>query len=485
MKIRFLKNTNIRLAPTAQNNQPIGVVYQGAVIEVRPVSGDQLNGNAVWYADQNGWYYWGGMAEALEDSAPPQPPLPPASTSQPAPTPRPPVTPVIESSVPPDFEAPLRDPLPPPDDAPWMRDAIPEGETRSAPSLQELESMATGSATRRSAVSPPPLVETPQADPPSPDRMQRPDLPQPRPTPTPPEPDVPPPDMSKLNWALQRHKVAETWWEHGFRGQGMRIAIIGTGTTPDHPDLERVRDTLSFLATDAAAYDAHGLGIQCAIIAAGAGRILYGVAPEADLLIAKVGDQPLLITPDGLIAGMNWALESGAEVILSLAEVPLLTPAQKRVLQDLVADALSRGIPVISPVGVTSSRQIVERFPAALDGVLSVGAHDQFDKRCAFSAMSESLDLLAPAAGLQYSMPGKPPLSVSRSTAIAAAYTAGLAALVLQWRRLSKLAPDVQGLYALLCNTAISKAILETNRDTEYGAGLLNPESVWRELSKA
>lgn len=472
MKIRFLQNTNIRRVPTSQNNQPIGVIYQGAVIEVTPVDGDTHGGSAVWYADQNGWCYWGGMAEPVEDSAPVAPaPAPP-------PTPAPPAPVEITSTVPPQFEAPLHDPLPPPNDAAWMRGNIPEGETRPAPSLEELEAMAAGNTPNQGAAPPDPAPARSQATtPPSAEHEAF--------TSGQPELNAAAPERDKLNWALQQHRIAETWWEREYRGEGMRIAILGTGMAPDHPDLEHIRDTFTFPMSGAATYDAHGIGIQCAVIAAGAGKILYGVAPEAHLLIAKIGEQPLLITPDGLIAGMNWALESGAEVILTLAEIPALSSVQRSRLEELTADALSRRIPVISPVGVSLARQSIRRFPAALEGVLSVGAHDQFEKRCNFSAIGDSLDLLAPAAGLNFSMPGKPPLPVTRSTAIAAAYTAGIAALVIQWHRQNGLILDAQALYALLRDTAVPKAIREAAADPEYGAGLLNPEAIWQKLAKA
>jgi len=71
MKVRFLKDTNIRLSPTNLDLDPIGSIFKGVEIEIEPepVFGMAIEGNAVWYKDQKGWFYWSGGMELLEEGA--------------------------------------------------------------------------------------------------------------------------------------------------------------------------------------------------------------------------------------------------------------------------------------------------------------------------------------------------------------------------------------------------------------------------------
>ncbi|MEM1221016.1 MAG: S8 family serine peptidase [Bacteroidota bacterium] len=71
MKVRFLKDTNIRLSPTDLDLDPIGSIFKGVEIEIEPepVFGMAIEGNAVWYKDQKGWFYWSGGMDILEEGA--------------------------------------------------------------------------------------------------------------------------------------------------------------------------------------------------------------------------------------------------------------------------------------------------------------------------------------------------------------------------------------------------------------------------------
>ncbi len=412
MKIRLLDDTYIRPAPSATGSEPIGIAFAGAVIEVKPVQGEALEGVSLWYADANGWYYWAGMTEIVSEKALP-PPADAAYETTPTPLPDAPAWPQADTS-----------PEPPP------------AKPRKAPEPSPLES-------------------------------------------------PPAPELARLNWALALHRIPEDWWTRGLRGNGVHLAILGTGALTDHPDLQHITDVCAFPSLSSDVRDTNGLGVQCAVTAAGAGTLLYGVAPEAQLLIGKVGDQPLLIAPDNLISGLAWALEKDAHVVLTLAELPVLTPAQREKLQQLIETALARGVPLVAPVGTTLSSRPLLRYPAVLDGVLAVGAQDSFEKRCAFSAISPRLDLLAPGTGLNYSLPGKPALPVSRSTAIAAAYAAGVVVLAVQALRAQGAVPDARALYQMLRRTAIVKSPYEHALDPEYGAGLLWPPELLRALQIA
>ncbi|HND89100.1 MAG TPA: S8 family serine peptidase, partial [Saprospiraceae bacterium] len=141
------------------------------------------------------------------------------------------------------------------------------------------------------------------------------------PPPKPPTPEPPPPppllwknpERQRLHWA---HAGLTAWWsERQLTGRGVRIALLSTGADLGHPDLQgavgAVFDALRPEAAQAGA-DVHGLGTQAAVVAAGRGHIAFGAAPEATLLIGKIGDYDHEITPESLLAGLHWALHQQA-----------------------------------------------------------------------------------------------------------------------------------------------------------------------------
>jgi subtilisin family serine protease len=128
-------------------------------------------------------------------------------------------------------------------------------------------------------------------------------------------------------------------WDQGVTGQGIRIAILDTGMDLLHPDLDdldfrhwgdppntptinapKVVDARNFnggCAAAAGGFDAHGHGTHVAGIAAGTGEgdpttaaddgQHMGIAPDAELAIAKVLTDAGAGLNSDLIAAFEWA----------------------------------------------------------------------------------------------------------------------------------------------------------------------------------
>lgn len=107
-------------------------------------------------------------------------------------------------------------------------------------------------------------------------------------------------------------------WKAGLTGKGVKVAVLDTGYDQRHPDLEgRVASSKVFTG-EPSVQDGNGHGTHVASTVAGSGAAsggkYKGVAPDADLLVGKV------LTDDGfgqdswIIAGMEWAAASGADV---------------------------------------------------------------------------------------------------------------------------------------------------------------------------
>jgi len=108
-------------------------------------------------------------------------------------------------------------------------------------------------------------------------------------------------------------------WQAGFDGTGTTVAVLDTGVDAEHPDLAgAVKAEMNFTdSPDADDHDGHGTHTSSTVAGRGVasnGRN-KGVAPGAQLLSGKVlndfGNGDL----SWIIAGMEWAVAEGADVV--------------------------------------------------------------------------------------------------------------------------------------------------------------------------
>ncbi len=122
---------------------------------------------------------------------------------------------------------------------------------------------------------------------------------------------------------------ADRLWEKGIDGKGVTVAVIDSGIDKNHPDLVgKVLGEKNFVKDDATADDLLGHGTMVAGIIAGSGEAsggkYKGIAPEASLLNVKVIDSNGNGRVSDIIAGIEWAMHNGADVLsLSLGGLNL------------------------------------------------------------------------------------------------------------------------------------------------------------------
>lgn len=118
-------------------------------------------------------------------------------------------------------------------------------------------------------------------------------------------------------------------WAKGIDGKGITVAIIDSGIDKNHPDLEgRVVAEKNFVDDEVSADDLLGHGTMVAGIIAGSGAAsggkYKGIAPGASLLNVKVIDSSGDGKVSDIIAGIEWAMSNGANVLsLSLGGLNL------------------------------------------------------------------------------------------------------------------------------------------------------------------
>jgi len=185
-------------------------------------------------------------------------------------------------------------------------------------------------------------------------------------------------------WYLTQSRFYESWLTlPAF--EPIPVAVIDSGVDAGHPELAgKVLGAKSFVG-GSARQDSLGHGTFVAgLIAAGVdnGIGIAGLAPSAELLVAKVVTRSRAIPVEAEAKAIRWAVENGARVInMSLGGVrDPLDPSgdtYSRLEADAVAYAISNGAVVVAAVGNSPEGQSPGKYasyPAALPHVLGVSA---------------------------------------------------------------------------------------------------------------
>jgi Subtilase family len=165
----------------------------------------------------------------------------------------------------------------------------------------------------------------------------------------------------------------------------VRVAVIDSGVDLGHPDLEqRILAAKSFVGGSAQDTRGHGT-IVAGVIAAELDNAtgIAGLAPSAELLIAKVVSPGGTISVSAEARAIRWAVDNGARVInISLGGLRDPRNAARdtfsRLEEQAVGYAVRRGAVVVAAVGnADQAPHMPWRFasyPAALPHVLGVSA---------------------------------------------------------------------------------------------------------------
>ena len=189
-------------------------------------------------------------------------------------------------------------------------------------------------------------------------------------------------------WYLTQSRFYEPWLTLPALDR-VPVAVIDSGADSVHPELAgKILGAKSFVG-GSARVDTLGHGTFVAgLIAAGVdnGIGIAGLAPSAELLVAKVVTGSRAIPVEAEARAIRWAVENGARVInMSLGGLrDPLDPARdsySRLEADAVAYAVSNGVVVVAAVGngdqAPSSPWKYASYPAALPHVLGVSAYGE------------------------------------------------------------------------------------------------------------
>lgn len=313
-------------------------------------------------------------------------------------------------------------------------------------------------------------------------------------------------ENSASSWGVTAVGALASWGAYGARGAGVTVGVLDSGVDADHPDLAgKVRrwaefDALGRPVPDSTPTDTQGHGTHvCGTVAGGnASGQWIGMAPEADLAVARV-------LPDGsgtlaqILAGITWAVEQGVDVLSMSLSAPLADPETgdftslaPGVFTESFRTCLVAGIPVVAAIGNRGDQTGATTGGDVL--AYGVGATDHRDIVAGFSGgLSEVLTASTVIPAERLPLIFTKPDICAPGVAVTSSYLDGT------WRALngsSMATPHVAGAIALLLSAVpsirdthagVKRALYlmgqltgsvdelgEAGQDSRYGFGRLN-----------
>ena len=260
----------------------------------------------------------------------------------------------------------------------------------------------------------------------------------------------------------------------GADGSGVRVCIVDTGVDDSHPALQPLAAERDFANGDNDATDDNGHGTHVAGIIASQDSTWKGVAPGATLLAAKVLSDVGNGYASDVIAGIEWCVQQGANVInMSLGGGTYATACDSEPIAQASNAAVAQGVTVFAASG-NSGREDRIAAPACASSVIAVGAVNASDEHESFSNGGTELDIVAPGTSINSTFPG----GVFRKltgTSMATPHAAGVAALLLS---AASLTPEQ--MREVLRNTAVDLG--PQGFDAAYGYGRIDAYAAYQQV---
>ncbi|MFC4531073.1 S8 family serine peptidase [Sphaerisporangium dianthi] len=246
--------------------------------------------------------------------------------------------------------------------------------------------------------------------------------------------------------------VTPEWAWGGADGGGVRVCVVDSGIDAAHPLVGAVDQAMTAVFDEdgnasvapCEPVDPAGHGTACA-------GIVRSMAPNVSLSSMRVLTDSVNGTGRALLAGLEWAIEAGFDVInLSLAtRKPELVPA----LHELADRAYFRR----SVLVVSAHNMPIRSFPWPFASVISVASHDQPDPFLHYYNPSPPVEFYAYGVRVPVAWSGGG-LTRSSGNSFAAPHITGLCALILSKHRWLTPAQLRAVLYQTARNVAIDGA---------------------------
>jgi subtilisin family serine protease len=275
-------------------------------------------------------------------------------------------------------------------------------------------------------------------------------------------------------WWYKDFNVGELW-RNGLNGANVKIAVLDSGISLPHPDLNIITSNLKDLTVSESGitdWTGHGTHVSGIIKANNlSGRGITGLAFDSNFYFGKIthdklGDKKV----DFLIRGIEWAIENSVN-ILSISHGRKENDAS---LEAAIKKAFANKILIVCAAGNKDSATGDDiLFPARYDETLSVAGITQGKAPLPDTINMANTDIFGPGEAIRSTSRGGTYATLSGSSQ-AAPYVAGIAALLLQAIRKKNIS----------YNPCDLKKALIMQADTKPFGKLINPLETFNQLMK-
>ena len=238
-------------------------------------------------------------------------------------------------------------------------------------------------------------------------------------------------DDTGSTWGLKATKVMNSL----LTGNGIKVAVLDTGMDLQHPDFAgRSIVSQSFVpgenVQDGMGHGTHCIGTACGFKDQNGRR--YGIAHKSTIYVGKVLSNAGSGAGGWILAGMEWAIANGCQVIsMSLGNT---NPNPSTAYETVGRRALQNGCLIVAAAGNHGPTGTVGQ-PANSPSIMAVAALDNCFQVANFSATSNlvqgtKVDIAAPGVKVYSSLPmDKGRYAAWNGTSMATPHVAGMAAL--------------------------------------------------------
>jgi subtilisin family serine protease len=194
-----------------------------------------------------------------------------------------------------------------------------------------------------------------------------------------------------IPWGIAAVKAPLVW--DTVTGAGVKVCVVDSGIDYNHPDLDDLyAGGWDYVNNDNDPWDDFGHGTHCAgtVAAESNGIGVIGVAYDVTLYACKVLDDEGSGWSDDVMAGVQWALDNGADIASLSLGGPSSGPTEEAFYQS-VYDA---GLLTVCAAGNDGILGL--DYPARYTSTIGVGSVDMDLNRSTFSQYGPNLELMAP-----------------------------------------------------------------------------------------
>ncbi|MCK1795748.1 S8 family serine peptidase [Streptomyces sp. XM4193] len=277
-------------------------------------------------------------------------------------------------------------------------------------------------------------------------------------------------------WHLDAMKAEQMW--QVSEGEGVTVAVIDSDIDRSLPELKgQVLPTRNFSQerdTTKAAKE-HGTSMAALIAGTGAGSGIKGLAPKSKILPIVLHESDLSFAQlKRLPRAIDYAVSSGAKII-NMSFGTAIWEDVPRQTQNAIHRAQKAGVLVFASSGNDGHQSNSKHYPAAIPGVIAVGATDRQAKPAKFSSNGPHLALAAPGAGVVSRCEKNTTTCPGNGTSAATALVSASAALI--WAKYPEWTNN-QVLRALIQTAGRPGATADDPPNTRIGYGTVRPRLV-------